>query len=88
MWDCNYAVTSPPPPHSALPTADSLLLGVEPRLDVSRLDLRAGRILSARRHPLATTLTVQEVDVGENVPRKVVSKVGEKIQVEEVKKLD
>ncbi|KAL6118204.1 aimp1 [Pungitius sinensis] len=60
------------------PTCDSLSLGAEPRVDVSRLDLRVGRILSVRRHPLAEAMTVQEVEVGETAPRTVVSKsVGE-----------
>ncbi|XP_077400901.1 aminoacyl tRNA synthase complex-interacting multifunctional protein 1-like [Vanacampus margaritifer] len=49
-------------------------LGATPTFDVSRLDLRVGRIVSVRRHPLATNLTVQDVDVGEKAPRPVVSK--------------
>lgn len=69
---------------SARPVADSFSLGAEPRVDVSRLDLRVGRILSIRRHPLATALSVQEVDVGETAPRTVVSKLGEKTHLEEV----
>ena len=69
---------------SARPTSDPLSLGVEPRVDVSRLDLRVGRILGARRHPLAEAMSVQEVDLGEDAPRTVVSKLGEKTQVEEV----
>ncbi|XP_035506890.2 aminoacyl tRNA synthase complex-interacting multifunctional protein 1-like isoform X2 [Scophthalmus maximus] len=91
--------TSPPPPSSAScerrerqgrrrrarPTSDALSLGAEPRLDVSRLDLRVGRVLSVRRHPLAETLSVQEVDVGENAPRTVVSRLGEKRDLEELR---
>nr|XP_061810843.1 aminoacyl tRNA synthase complex-interacting multifunctional protein 1-like [Nerophis lumbriciformis] len=42
--------------------------------DVSHLNLRVGRILSVRRHPLAANLAVQDVDLGENTPRVVVSK--------------
>ncbi|XP_075941179.1 aminoacyl tRNA synthase complex-interacting multifunctional protein 1 [Anarhichas minor] len=68
----------------AHPTSDSLSLGAEPRVDVSRLDLRVGRILSVRRHPLAEAMSVQEVDVGENAPRTVVSKLGGKTQLEEL----
>uniref|UniRef100_A0A3Q0T2C0 Aminoacyl tRNA synthetase complex interacting multifunctional protein 1b n=1 Tax=Amphilophus citrinellus TaxID=61819 RepID=A0A3Q0T2C0_AMPCI len=55
-------------------TSDLLSLGAESRVDVSRLDLRVGRILSVRHHPLAEAMFVQEVDVGENGPRTVVSK--------------
>ncbi|KAM9331578.1 aminoacyl tRNA synthase complex-interacting multifunctional protein 1 [Symphorus nematophorus] len=92
--------TNPPPPSAqerrdrqsrrrrgdrkARPTSDSLSLGAEPRVDVSRLDLRVGRILNVRRHPLAEALSVQEVDVGESVPRMVVSKMGGKTQLEEL----
>ncbi|KAM8802894.1 aminoacyl tRNA synthase complex-interacting multifunctional protein 1 [Rhynchonycteris naso] len=42
-------------------------------IDVSRLDLRIGCILNARKHPDADSLYVEEVDVGEAVPRIVVS---------------
>eukprot|EP00064_Thunnus_orientalis_P022238 superscaffoldBa00007330_g22427 len=63
---------------------DSLCLGAEPQVDVSRLDLRVGRILSVRRHPLAEMLSVQEVDVGENAPRTVVSKLQGKTDLEEL----
>ncbi|XP_073330978.1 aminoacyl tRNA synthase complex-interacting multifunctional protein 1-like [Pagrus major] len=92
--------TNPPPPSShdqrerhsrrrrgerkARPTSDTLSLGAEPRVDVSRLDLRVGRIISVRRHPLAEALTVQEVDLGENAPRMVVSKLGAKTHLEEL----
>ncbi|XP_071316017.1 aminoacyl tRNA synthase complex-interacting multifunctional protein 1-like isoform X2 [Trachinotus anak] len=87
--------TNPPPPshdrrerqsrrRRARPTSDPLSLGVEPRVDVSRLDLRVGRILSVRRHPLSETMSIQEVDVGENAPRTVVSKLGGKTDLEEL----
>ncbi|XP_040887655.1 aminoacyl tRNA synthase complex-interacting multifunctional protein 1-like [Toxotes jaculatrix] len=68
----------------ARPTSDSLSLEAEPRIDVSRLDLRVGRILSIRRHPLAETMSIQEVDVGENAPRMVVSKLGGKTHLEQL----
>lgn len=42
-------------------------------VDISRLDLRVGRILSATKHPDADALYVEEVDVGEDKPRTVVS---------------
>ncbi|CAL1590088.1 unnamed protein product [Knipowitschia caucasica] len=59
-----------------------LLLGMEPRLDVSRLDLRVGRVLSTRSH--AQSLSIQEVDVGEPAPRTVVSKLGANIQLDQL----
>lgn len=89
----------PPPPSShdqrprrrrrgerkARPTSDGLTLGAEPRVDVSRLDLRVGRILSARRHPLADALSVQDVDVGEGAPRVVVCRLSEKMPLDELR---
>lgn len=42
-------------------------------VDVSRLDLRVGRIVSAQKHPDADSLYVEQVDVGEENPRTVVS---------------
>ncbi|XP_035531051.1 aminoacyl tRNA synthase complex-interacting multifunctional protein 1-like, partial [Morone saxatilis] len=69
---------------SGRPSSDSLPLGAEPRVDVSRLDLRVGRILNVRCHPLAEGLSIQEVDVGERAPRRVVSKLGGKTQPEEL----
>ncbi|KAG5844939.1 hypothetical protein ANANG_G00133480 [Anguilla anguilla] len=48
-------------------------LDQEPKVDVSRLDLRVGRIVTARKHPDADSLFVEEVDVGEAAYRTVVS---------------
>ncbi|KXZ47587.1 hypothetical protein GPECTOR_34g746 [Gonium pectorale] len=42
-------------------------------VDVSRLDVRVGRIVKAWKHPDADSLYVEEVDVGEDKPRQVVS---------------
>lgn len=45
----------------------------EAKADVSRLDLRVGRIISAEKHPDADSLYVEQVDVGDAAPRTVVS---------------
>ncbi|KAJ0033729.1 hypothetical protein NQD34_000836 [Periophthalmus magnuspinnatus] len=45
----------------------------EAKVDVSRLDLRIGLIISAEKHPDADSLYVEQVDVGEACPRTVVS---------------
>lgn len=45
----------------------------EAKVDVSRLDLRVGRIITAEKHPDADSLYVEQVDVGEASPRTVVS---------------
>ncbi|XP_041842190.1 aminoacyl tRNA synthase complex-interacting multifunctional protein 1 isoform X2 [Melanotaenia boesemani] len=68
----------------ARPTSDPLSLGAESRIDPSRLDLRVGRILNIRRHPLAEAMSVQQVDVGENRPRTVVSRLGENPHLDEL----
>ncbi|XP_072315287.1 aminoacyl tRNA synthase complex-interacting multifunctional protein 1-like [Eucyclogobius newberryi] len=60
----------------------SELLGATPRMDVSRLDLRVGRVLSAQSH--AQSLSIQEVDVGEPAPRTVVSKLGTNVQLDQL----
>ncbi|TNM93925.1 hypothetical protein fugu_002101 [Takifugu bimaculatus] len=61
----------------------ALAMEAEPKLDVSRLDLRVGQIVGARRHPQVATLSVQEVDVGEKVPRTVVRSHREKPHLEQ-----
>ncbi|XP_061108079.1 aminoacyl tRNA synthase complex-interacting multifunctional protein 1-like [Conger conger] len=48
-------------------------LDPEEKVDVSRLDLRVGRIITAKKHPDADSLYVEEVDVGEATLRTVVS---------------
>ncbi|KAM9857081.1 aminoacyl tRNA synthase complex-interacting multifunctional protein 1a isoform 2-T2 [Aulostomus maculatus] len=45
----------------------------EAKVDVSRLDLRVGCIITAEKHPDADSLYVEQVDVGEAAPRTVVS---------------
>jgi len=49
--------------------------GGEPEgpVDVGRLDMRVGHIRSAKKHPDADSLYVEEVDVGEEKPRTVIS---------------
>ncbi|XP_075891408.1 aminoacyl tRNA synthase complex-interacting multifunctional protein 1 [Nelusetta ayraudi] len=59
-------------------------LEAEPRIDVSRLDLRVGRIRRVRRHPMSTMQSVQEVDVGESAPRTIVSRLAETTNFEEL----
>jgi len=42
-------------------------------VDVSRLDMRVGHIRTAKRHPDADALYVEEIDCGEEKPRTVIS---------------
>ncbi|XP_007434953.1 aminoacyl tRNA synthase complex-interacting multifunctional protein 1 isoform X1 [Python bivittatus] len=53
-------------------------------LDVSRLDLRIGCIMTAKKHPDADTLYIEEVDVGEANPRTVVSGLVKHVPIEEM----
>ncbi|XP_073698394.1 aminoacyl tRNA synthase complex-interacting multifunctional protein 1a isoform X2 [Garra rufa] len=56
----------------------------EAKVDVSRLDLRVGRIISAEKHPDADALYVEQVDVGEAAPRTVVSGLVKHIPLEQM----
>ena len=56
----------------------------EAKVDVSRLDLRVGRIMTAEKHPDADSLYVEQVDVGEPSPRTVVSGLVNHIPLEQV----
>ncbi|XP_066527629.1 aminoacyl tRNA synthase complex-interacting multifunctional protein 1 isoform X2 [Hoplias malabaricus] len=57
---------------------------LDQRSDVSRLDLRIGRILSVRNHPDSESLYVQEVDVGDSAPRNVVSGLANHVPLEQL----
>ncbi|XP_029020126.1 aminoacyl tRNA synthase complex-interacting multifunctional protein 1a [Betta splendens] len=54
------------------------------KVDVSRLDLRVGRIVTAEKHPDADSLYVEQVDVGEASPRTVVSGLVKHIPLEQM----
>ncbi|XP_016336000.1 aminoacyl tRNA synthase complex-interacting multifunctional protein 1-like [Sinocyclocheilus anshuiensis] len=56
----------------------------EAKVDVSRLDLRVGRIISAEKHPDADSLYIEQVDVGEASPRTVVSGLVKHIPLEQM----
>jgi len=42
-------------------------------IDVSRLDIRVGKIVNVKKHESAESLYVEEIDIGEGKPRTVVS---------------
>ncbi|MCJ8730260.1 hypothetical protein PDJAM_G00182220 [Pangasius djambal] len=54
------------------------------KVDVSRLDLRVGRIVTAKKHPDADSLYVEEVDVGEAALRTVVSGLVKHVPLEQM----
>lgn len=53
-------------------------------VDVSRLDLRVGCIITAEKHPDADSLYVEKVDVGEASPRTVVSGLVKHVPLDQV----
>lgn len=53
-------------------------------MDISRIDLRIGRIVKAERHPDADTLYIEDVETGEEKNRTVISGLVNFIPIEEV----
>lgn len=58
--------------------------GDEPPVDVARLDIRVGKIVNVKKHPDADSLYVEEVDLGEDKPRTVVSGLVKYVPIEEM----
>jgi len=55
------------------------------KIDISKVDLRVGRILSVERHAQADHLYVEQIDVGEAKPRQVCSGLAKFIPIEEMR---
>uniref|UniRef100_A0A915Q0I5 Methionine--tRNA ligase, cytoplasmic n=1 Tax=Setaria digitata TaxID=48799 RepID=A0A915Q0I5_9BILA len=53
-------------------------------IDIGRLDLRVGRILKVEKHPDADSLYVEQMDVGEDKPRTVISGLVRHVPIEEM----
>eukprot|EP00795_Rhopilema_esculentum_P017521 gene17521-9144_t len=58
--------------------------GENREVNPSRLDLRIGKIISVKKHPDADSLYIEEIDVGEERPRTVVSGLVEYVTEEEL----
>ena len=56
----------------------------EPSSIISRLDMCVGKVLSVKKHPEADSLYVETIDVGEEVPRTVVSGLVNFMKPEEI----
>jgi len=54
----------------------------------SRLDIRVGKIVEVEKHPEADSLYVEKIDVGEGVPRTIVSGLVNFVSIEEMKDRD
>lgn len=52
--------------------------------DILRVDMRVGKILKAEKHPDADSLYVEQIDLGEEQPRTVVSGLAKYIPLEEL----
>lgn len=57
----------------------------EAPVDISRLNIRVGKIMNVKVHEEADTLYVEEIDVGEETPRTIVSGLKNFIPLEEMK---
>lgn len=53
-------------------------------IDISRLDLRVGKIVGVKKHPDADSLYVEEVDLGEGNIRTIVSGLVKHVPIEEM----
>jgi len=53
-------------------------------IDVSRLDMRVGKIVSVKKHPEADSLYVEQVDLGEEKPRTIVSGLVKSVPIEQM----
>lgn len=50
-----------------------------------RLDIRVGKIVEVSKHPDADTLYVEKIDLGEAVPRTIVSGLAKYVPIEQMK---
>eukprot|EP00249_Psilotum_nudum_P013795 c24516_g1_i1 orf=532-1794(-) len=58
----------------------------ETDVSISTLDIRVGKVINVWKHPSADTLLVEQIDLGENGIRQVVSGLAKYISVEEMLK--
>jgi len=56
----------------------------EAPIDVGRLDFRVGRIVDVKKHPDAESLYVEQIELGEAVPRTVVSGLVKHVPLEQM----
>lgn len=68
----------------AKPAAEAKPKTIEAEISVSRLDIRVGLIKKVQKHPDADSLYVEEIDVGEESARIVVSGLVKYIPLEEM----
>lgn len=66
------------------PSGNTKAKSAETEISVSKLDVRVGLIKKVQKHPDADSLYVEEIDVGEESPRTVVSGLVKYIPLEEM----
>jgi len=59
-------------------------VSVNTAIDITRFDLRVGKIVSVEKHPDADTLYVEQIDVGEDEPRTVCSGLVKHMSMEDL----
>lgn len=72
------------PKKEKAPAAEKVAPALEV-IDVSRLDMRIGKIVEVSRHPDADGLYLEKIDCGEAQPRTVISGLVKFIPIEEMK---
>ena len=60
---------------------------VDDNVDISKLDIRVGKIVHVEKHPDAESLYVEQIDLGEGKPRNVCSGLVKFISLEDVSSL-
>lgn len=68
------------PAAASKPASTAAAGAVSTEMDVSRLDIRVGKIVSVEMHPNADSMYVEKIDVGEPEPRVVVSGLVGKVE--------
>lgn len=58
--------------------------GEEKPMDSSRLKMRVGKIVNVKKHPDADGLYIEEVDIGEDTPRTIISGLVKHYQLEQM----
>ncbi|EFO23889.1 multisynthetase complex auxiliary component p43 [Loa loa] len=53
-------------------------------IDIGRLDIRVGRILKVEKHPDADSLYIEQIDVGEDKPRTIISGLVRHVSIEQM----
>lgn len=73
----------------AYPTASTKKAAAQPVAETEdgphRLDIRVGKIVEVSKHPDADSLYVEKIDLGEAVPRTIVSGLAKYVPIEQMK---